>query len=73
MFHYPFLGVFSVVASETLLLLFETSCNPALLSLPKLKHPETPRVNSEIWISVALQRIFLDSAVTNSLSHPLYR
>ena len=65
MFHYPFLGVFSVGASETLLLLFETSRNSARLGLPNLKHPETPRVTSEIWMSVALQRIFFDSAVTN--------
>jgi hypothetical protein len=40
MFHYRSLGVFFVVASETLLLLFETSCNSALLSVPELKHPE---------------------------------
>jgi hypothetical protein len=50
MFHYRFLGVFFVVASETLLLLFETSCNSALLSLPELKHPETPRVKTEIRV-----------------------
>jgi hypothetical protein len=50
MFHYRFLGVFFVVASETLLLLFETSCNSALLGLPELKHPETPRVKTEIRV-----------------------